>query len=318
MKIVVGGASGLIGKRLVSRLRARGDEVVALVRRGGGDPPWARGARLVEWDGKQVGPWAAEVNGAGAVVNLAGASVSGKRWSESYKAEILASRVDSTRALVEAMRAAAKRPGAFVSASAVGYYGGRGDEPLDESASPGTDFLASVVQAWEKAALTAEALPVRVALVRTGVVLAAEGGALPMMLPPFKAFVGGPIGTGKQWFPWIHIEDEVSLFVWALDHDLRGPVNAAAPGGETMTAFCKALGRVLHRPSWAKVPATALRLAIGEFATVLTEGQHVVPAKATRSGFRFRFDRSEAALADLLARHSGAHEARPGAGSTSA
>jgi uncharacterized protein (TIGR01777 family) len=301
MKIVVGGASGLIGKRLVARLRARGDEVVALVRSGVGDPPWARGARLVEWDGKEDGPWAAEVDGADAVVNLAGASVSGKRWSDSYKAEILGSRVDSTRALVQAIRAAARRPPVFVSASAVGYYGGRGDEPLDESAPPGADFLASVVQAWEAAALTAEALSVRVALIRTGVVLAAEGGALPLMLPPFKAFVGGPLGSGKQWFPWIHIEDEVSLFVFALDHDLRGPVNAAAPGSQPMSSFCKTLGRALHRPSWAKVPAAALRLAVGEFATVLTAGQRAVPAKATRSGFRFRFERSEAALADLLA-----------------
>ncbi|GAC1348110.1 MAG: TIGR01777 family oxidoreductase [Myxococcales bacterium] len=302
MKIVVGGASGLIGKRLVARLAARGDEVVALVRTTAGDPPWARGVRRVAWDGKQSGPWAAELDGAGAVVNLAGASVSGKRWSESYKQEILASRVDSTRALVQAMGAAAQKPRVFVSGSAVGYYGGRGDEPLDESAAPGDGFLAGVVRAWEAEAVAAEALGVRVALLRTGVVLAAEGGALPQMLPPFKAFVGGPVGSGKQWFPWIHVDDEVSLLVWAIDRDLRGPVNAAAPGVETMEAFCKSLGRVLHRPSWAKVPAAALRLAVGEFATVLTEGQRVVPGKAAQSGFRFRFERSEAALADLLAR----------------
>ncbi|GAC1558431.1 MAG: TIGR01777 family oxidoreductase [Myxococcales bacterium] len=302
MKIVVGGASGLIGKRLVARLAARGDEVVALVRTTAGDPPWARGVRRVAWDGKQSGPWAAELDGAGAVVNLAGASVSGKRWSESYKQEILASRVDSTRALVQAMGAAAQKPRVFVSGSAVGYYGGRGDEPLDESAAPGDGFLAGVVRAWEAEAVAAEALGVRVALLRTGVVLAVEGGALPQMLPPFKAFVWVPVGSGKQWFPWIHVDDEVSLLVWAIDRDLRGPVNAAAPGVETMEAFCKSLGRVLHRPSWAKVPAAALRLAVGEFATVLTEGQRVVPGKAAQSGFRFRFERSEAALADLLAR----------------
>lgn len=318
MKIVVGGASGLIGKRLVARLRERGDDVVALVRRGGGDPAWARGARLVEWDGQTQGPWAAEVDGASGVVNLAGASVSGKRWSETYKQEILRSRVDSTRALVEAMRAAKNKPRVFVNGSAVGYYGGRGDEVLDESAAPGADFLASVVKAWEAAALAAEALSVRVVLLRTGVVLAAEGGALPLMLPPFKAFVGGPIGSGKQWLPWIHIEDEVSLLVWAIDHDLRGPVNAAAPGVETMEAFCKALGRVLRRPSWAKVPAAALRIALGEFATVLTEGQRVVPSKAQRSGFRFAFDRSEAALADVLAKRPGTSERGPAGDRTSA
>jgi uncharacterized protein (TIGR01777 family) len=300
MKVVIGGASGLIGRRLVARLRSRGDEVVALVRRRDPAAGWAQGARLEEWDGKSPGPWRRELDGADAVVNLAGASVGGKRWSTAWKKEILDSRIDSTSALVQAMAAAPRKPRAFVSASAVGYYGPRGDEPLDESAPAGGDFLASVCRRWEEEARKAEPLGVRVVLLRSGVVLAKDGGALPQMLPPFQAFVGGPVGDGKQWFPWIHIEDEVSLFAWALDADVAGPLNAAAPGAQTMEQFCKALGRALHRPSWAKVPASALRLLIGEFATVLTSGQRAVPARATQAGFRFRFEGSEAALDDLF------------------
>lgn len=300
MRIVVAGASGLIGKRLVSRLRARGDEVVALVRRAR-PAPWSEGIRLEEWDGRSQGPWAAAVDGAAAVVNLAGASVAGKRWSPAYKDEILRSRLDSTGAVVQAMGAAARKPGVLVNASAVGYYGPRGPEPLDEEAAPGDDFLAQVCRRWEARAREAEALGARVVLVRTGVVLAKEGGALPQFLPPFRAFVGGPLGSGRQWFPWIHLEDEVSLLVWAIDSSsARGPVNGAAPGGQTMGDFCAALGRVLHRPSWAKVPAAALRVLVGEFADVLTTGQHAVPARALQGGFRFRFADSEAALRDLL------------------
>jgi uncharacterized protein (TIGR01777 family) len=300
MKIVIGGASGLIGKRLVARLRARGDEVVVLGRSARSAGSLADGTRFAEWDARSSGAWARELDGADAVVNLAGASVSGKRWSEAYKKEILDSRVDSTRALVGAMAAAAKKPRAFVSASAVGYYGGRGDEAIDESASPGNDFLAFVCKSWEAEAKQAEVQGVRVALIRTGVVLAKEGGALPQMLPPFKAFVGGPVGSGKQWFPWIHIEDEVSVFLWAIDKDLSGPVNAVAPGAQTMAEFCRSLGHVLHRPSWAPVPAAALKVLIGEFATVLTEGQHVVPGKLEQSGFKFQFPQSEAALHNVL------------------
>lgn len=299
MKIVVGGASGLIGKRLVARLRARGDEVVALVRRAQ-PAPWSDGVRLLEWDGKAQGPWVAAVDGADAVVNLSGESVAGKRWSPAYKERILSSRLDSTGALVQAIGAAARKPRVLVNASAVGYYGPRGPEPLDESAAPGSDFLAQVCQRWEERAREAERLGVRVVLLRTGVVLAREGGALPQFLPPFRAFVGGPLGSGEQWFPWIHLEDEVSLIVWALDGDARGPINAAAPGGQTMGEFCAQLGRVLHRPSWAKVPAAALRVLIGEFAEVLTSGQNAVPARAMQGGFRFRFPDSEAALRDLL------------------
>jgi uncharacterized protein (TIGR01777 family) len=232
------------------------------------------------------------------VVNLAGANLSGKRWSSAFKKEIQDSRVLPTRALVEGIRAAGKKSRVLVNASAVGFYGGRGDEPLDESASPGADFLSGVVQAWEAEARKAE---VRSVQVRTGIVLSAHGGALQPMLPPFKAFVGGPIGSGKQWFPWIHLADEVAAIVWAIDHEaLAGPVNLVAPGIITMKEFAHALGSALHRPSAFPVPGAALKLLLGQFAEVVLEGQRAVPKKLLDSGFRFRFTDVDSALQQIF------------------
>lgn len=276
MRVVVAGASGLIGTHLLEALRARGDEPIALPRFG-------------------TAPWSLE--GADAVVNLAGASVAGKRWTPAWKAEIEESRVRSTRAVVEAIARAARKPKVLVNASAVGYYGGRDDELLDEAASPGADFLANVVRQWEAEAQRAS---VRSVQVRTGIVLSKRGGAMEKMLPPFKAFVGGPIGSGKQWFPWIHIADEVGAILWCIDRELTGPVNLVAPGIVTMKDFAKALGRVLHRPAWAPVPAAPLKLLLGEFAGSLLEGQRAVPKKLLDSGFRFRFPDLDAALRDLF------------------
>jgi uncharacterized protein (TIGR01777 family) len=302
MKVVIGGANGLIGKRLVQALRARGDDVVALVRTPG-SASFGEGVTVAQWDGRSLGPWASHVNGAGAVVNLAGASVAAHRWTEAFKREIADTRVDSTRAFVAAIAAAQHRPKVFVSASAVGIYGDRGDALLDESAAPGAGFLAGVCKAWEEEASRAEALGVRVPLIRTGVVLArpSEGGALQQMVIPFKLFAGGPIGSGKQWLPWIHIEDEVAIFLWAIgDARASGPVNAAAPAPATMAAFSKALGHALGRPSWAPVPGFMLKLLVGEFADALLGGQRLVPKLLLDSGFEFRFKICEAALAELL------------------
>ena len=290
-KVIVAGANGLIGNALVRALRARGDEVVPLVRK--------PGAGEAGWDGRTVAP--SVVEGADAVVNLAGANVAGKRWSPEYKQLILESRTLSTRALVEAIRGATRRPRVLLNASAVGYYGGRGDEVLDESAAPGSDFLAGVCQAWEQEARGVESLAVRSVQARTGVVVSRTGGALEKMLPPFKAFVGGPIGSGKQWMPWIHLEDEVAALLYCLDHDsLRGPVNLAAPGTVTMKDFARALGKALHRPSWAPVPAGPLKLLLGEFAEVLTEGQRAVPKKLLDAGFRFKHAEVLEALQDAV------------------
>ena len=276
MRVAIAGGSGLIGTELVGALRARGDEAVALPRFG-------------------TAPWSVE--GADAVVNLAGASVAAKRWTPAYKKEIEDSRVLSTRALVDAIRAAKRKPRVLVNASAVGYYGGRGDEVLDENAAPGSDFLANLSRQWEAEAQRA---PVRAVQVRTGIVLSAKGGALEKMLPPFKAFVGGPIGSGKQWFPWIHVADEVAAILWCIDHEVTGPMNLAAPGIVTMKEFAKALGHALHRPSWAPVPAAPLKILLGEFASALLEGQRAVPKKLLDSGFRFRFEEVNAALRDLF------------------
>ena len=300
MKVVVAGANGLIGKQLVARLRERGDQVVGLVRRPGAASGVAPGASEQAWDGKSSGPWAASLDGADAVVNLAGAPVAGKRWSPAWKKEILDSRIDSSRALIEAMRVAGRKPGVFIAGSAMGFYGFHGGEPLDESAGPGTDFLAGVCQQWEDASRGAEGLGVRTVLLRTGVVLSRDGGALQQMLPPFKAFVGGPIGDGKQWLSWIHIDDEVGIILWALDHGLRGPLNATAPEAATMKDFSKALGAALSRPSWLPVPSFALRAALGEFASMLINGQRVVPKAALDSGYIFRFPALAPALAELL------------------
>jgi uncharacterized protein (TIGR01777 family) len=299
MKIVVAGATGLIGRQLTRRLRERGDEVVALVRRE--LPPWAPGLSQQIWDGSSPGPWTAVIDGADGVVNLAGASIGGKRWSVAYKDQLLNSRLEPTSALVEAMRSSGRRPRVFVSGSAVGYYGFHGDEPLEESSRAGTDFLAQLCDRWETVARGADALGVRTVLLRTGIVLAREGGALQQMLPPFKAFVGGPIGDGKQWLSWIHIDDEVGLILSALDRELRGPLNAAAPEAASMKDFSRAIGAAIGRPSWLPAPAFALRALLGEFASVLTKGQRVVPKAALASGYVFRFPSLAGALADLMA-----------------
>jgi uncharacterized protein (TIGR01777 family) len=277
MKVLVAGASGLIGTRLLAALRARGDEAVALPRFGA--VPWT-------------------VEGVDAVVNLAGASIAGKRWSPAYKKELFDSRVLPTRALVEAIAKASQKPRVLVSGSAVGFYGDGGDAIIDESTGPGKDFLSELAVAWEA---EASKTSIRFVLPRTGIVLSSKGGALEKMLPPFKAFVGGPIGSGKQWLPWIHLQDEVDAILFCLDHQsLQGPVNLAAPGIVNMKDFAKGLGRALHRPSWAPVPAPVLRLAVGEFAEALLGGQRALPKKLESAGFKFRFPTLDAALADLF------------------
>ncbi len=276
MNVIVAGATGLIGTELTKALRARGDQVLALPRYG--SAPW-------------------QVEGFDAVVNLAGENLAARRWTPEFKKQIRGSRVETTRALVEAIGKASRKPRVLVNASAVGFYGGRGDETVDESAAPGSDFLSGVVQAWEAEARKAS---VRSVQIRTGIVLSSKGGALQPMLPPFRAFVGGPIGSGKQWFPWIHLADEVGAILWCLDHDFEGPVNLVAPGIVTMKEFAKALGGALHRPSAFPVPGAALKLLLGEFAEVILEGQRAVPKKLFDKGFRFRFTDVNDALKDLF------------------
>ena len=298
MRVVVTGGTGFVGSKLCESLVAKGHEVVLFTR----DASRSRDQlhpkiRVVSW--APGATWESWVDGAGAIVNLAGANIA-RRWTEAAKRQIVASRVDAAARLCAAIEKAAVKPSVLVNAAAVGYYGPHGDETLDEESPPGAGFLAATCAAWEEAARKAEALGARVALIRTGIVLGPDGGALPKMLPPFRAFAGGPIGSGRQWMSWIHIDDLVALYVFAIQNpEARGPVNGTAPNPVTMKAFAKALGRALHRPSLVPVPAAAVRLLLGEMATVVLDGQRVVPKKAESLGVKFRFTEVEAALRDV-------------------
>ena len=295
MRIAVTGATGFIGRRLIERLLGRGDDVVAITRDADrARPQLPSSVGLVAWG--EVSQAIAEVD---AGIHLAGDPVVG-RWSAEKKERIRSSRVEGTRRFVEALHKSRAR--VLVSASAVGYYGPHGDEELDENSPPGEDFLAQVCQAWEAEAQAFAGVARRAVLIRTGVVLGAGGGALAKMVTPFRAMVGGPVGSGKQWTSWIHLDDLISLYLFALD-DARasGPFNGTAPTPTTMKGLASALGRALHRPSWLPVPAAALRVMFGEGASVLLDGQRVLPRRAQALGLAFRFPELDAALADLFA-----------------
>lgn len=292
MRVAVVGATGLIGQAVVAALAARGDEVVALVRGGRA----VEGAESVTWDGTGPVPAGAFV-GCVAVVNLAGAPI-GRRWNDAVKREILASRVGVTERVVEAL--APGGAAVLVNASATGFYRS-GDREADEAAPPGTGFLADVCRRWEAAAAGAEAKGVRVVLLRTGIVLARDGGALPQMLGPAKFGLGGPIAGGRQWFPWVHIDDAVGLVLRAIDDPgMRGPVNVVAPGIVRQGDFSRALGRATGRPAFMPVPAFAIRAMFGEGAQLVLEGQRVVPRAAVDAGYRFAFPEVDGALAGLV------------------
>jgi uncharacterized protein len=297
MKIVVAGGSGFLGEPLCRQLVARGHEVVVLSR----DPFNVNAGRGRMWDGRMQGPWAHEMDEADAVINLAGENIGEGRWTEERKWRIIESRVRSTRALVEALQDAPPRERAFVSASAVGYYGPRGDEPLDESAPRGEGFLADVVSQWEEAAAAAEPLA-RLVVLRFGVVLAKEGGALGKMLLPFRLGGGGPIGSGRQWMSWVDRDDAIAAVEWAIGNDrARGVYNVTAPGAVTNRDFAKALGKAVHRPAILPAPAFALRIALGEMANeMLLAGQRVVPSALLRDGFTFRYPDLHKSLQNAL------------------
>lgn len=300
MKVTVTGATGLIGSRLVARLLERGDEVTVLSR----DPEWAREAlgdvAAVAWNPTDGAAPTGGLAGRDGVVHLAGENVA-QRWSDPVKERIHMSRELGTRNLVAGLREADPRPRALVSASGVGYYGPRGDERLDERAEPGSDFLAEVVKAWEAEAAAAEKLGLRVVRVRTGVVLDRAGGALAKMLPPFRAGIGGPVAGGRQYMPWIHLDDLVGIYLAALDgDDWSGAVNASAPEPVPNRVFSKALGRALHRPAVAPVPAFALKVLYGEMAEIVTTGQRAIPTRATELGYAFLHPDLDEALAAAL------------------
>ncbi|QEC49608.1 TIGR01777 family protein [Baekduia soli] len=300
MNVTLTGATGLIGTKLVRALRDRGDEVTVLSR----SPERAKeklGVAAVAWDLLTEPAPAEALRGRDAVVHLAGEPVA-QRWNAKVKQAILESRETGTRHLVQGLAAVgAEGPRTLVSSSAVGYYGKRGGETLPESTPAGDDFLARVCVTWEREADAAGPLGVRVVKIRTGVVLDAGGGALKTMLPPFKLGVGGPVAGGRQYLPWIHVDDLVGLYLRALDDDgWQGAYNGSAPTPVTNKDFSRALGRALHRPAVAPVPGAALRLLYGDMAEIVTEGQRAVPDRALAGGFAFAHPNLDEALADTL------------------
>ncbi len=300
MKLAIAGGTGFIGSALCGRLEELGHSIVLISSRPAPVlmPP---NKEWVTWKPGQPGPWEQAVDGVDAVINLAGEPIPAKRWTGAQKEKIRSSRVNTTKALVTAIGKAKKKPNLLINSSAIGYYGPRGDENVVEDTKPGSDFVSRVCIEWEEEAQKAESFGVRVVCLRTGIVLGKGGGALAKMVLPFKLFAGGPLGTGRQWVSWIQLEDEVGLIVHLLQtEDALGPVNATAPGPVTMKELCRALGKALHRPSWAPVPTFALRLLVGEMADVLVTGQRVLPAKAQQMGYTFKYpDLTEALRASV-------------------
>lgn len=303
-KIIITGATGLIGRHLCKALIDLHDDVFVFTRNvenGKKDLPFVK--HFIKWDYNKPDKWIKEIDGAFAIIHLAGANLFGKRWSASYKKEIIESRELTTRSLVHAIAEAKVKPEVFISSSAVGIYGSRGDEELTEESSLGNDFLATVCKAWEYEASKVEQYGVRRVSIRTAIVLDKEEGALPEMMGPYKYYIGGPLGNGKQWYPWIHIRDLVNIYLYALDNDLSGPVNAVAPTCITMNEFSKSLGDVISKPSGFKVPSFVLRIVVGEGAKALLSSMKVSPKILLERGFTFRYALLRPALLQLLQNH---------------
>jgi uncharacterized protein (TIGR01777 family) len=293
---VIAGGSGFLGEPLVKRLVARGDDVAVLSR----NPAKVRAGRGLQWDGRTQGAWSDAVAKADVVINLAGENIADGRWTDARKQQLVSSRLDATGAIVEALRREPSRKRTLINASAIGFYGLHGDETLDESGPRGAGFVAELVDRWEQAARVAEPIA-RLVVLRFGVVLSGEGGALKKMLLPFKLGAGGPIGSGQQWMSWVDRDDVLRLVEWAIDHETtRGVYNVTAPAPVRNRDFTRALGRALHRPAFMPAPAFALRAAFGEMADeVLLGGQRVVPKRAEQEGFTFDVKSVE----DSFARH---------------
>ncbi len=304
MTILVAGGTGFIGDALVRQLLGEGHTVVLLSRRP--QPVKNVERKLVqveEWDGKTIGSWVDRLENVDGIINLAGASIDAKRWTEARKAVLVTSRIESTRALVSGIRLMKKRPAVLVNASAVGFYGDVESGDATESRPAGNDFLASLCRRWEEEAQKAEELSVRVVQLRFGVVLEKGGGALEKMILPFRLFVGGPLGSGSQWFPWVHRDDVIGAIIFSLQNpNISGPVNVSAPNQVTMREFSQALGKTMHRPSWARVPAFVLRIVLGEMGGTVLTGQRAVPRKLEDAGFAFRYPRLDEALRAIVKR----------------
>ena len=295
MKVAISGASGLIGTALRASLTSDGHEVVALTRRASLPP-----LETISWDVDKGRFDASGLEGVDAVIHLAGEPVA-KRWNQARKTAILQSRVRGTKLLVEGLKSLKNPPKLLLSASAVGFYGDGGDTELDEAAPPGEGFLPDVCQEWEKATMEALGLGIRAVCMRTGIVLSTKGGALGKMLLPFRLGVGGPLGSGKQWMPWVHIDDIVGAFRYVMaNDDLVGAVNGTSPNPATNADFSKALGRALHRPAFLPAPAFGLKILFGEMAQILLEGQRALPKKLLFAGYEFKYPDLSDALKDVI------------------
>ena len=301
MKIAIAGATGFVGSRLVPQLQAQGHQVIILTR----SPQQASNrfgqAQIVGYNPLKSGEWQQSISGCDAVINLAGEPIAEKRWTPAHKRSILDSRQLGTQKIVEAIALATIKPQVLINASAIGYYGTSETSKFDETSPAGMDFLAEVCTAWETAAQAVTANGTRVVILRLGIVLGENGGVLGKMLAPFSAFVGGPIGSGNQWFSWIHRDDVVKLIIAALnDTKMQGVYNATAPNPTTMTEFAQTLGTVMNRPSWLPVPNFALEAMLGEGAIVVLQGQQVVPTRTLAQGFNFQYSPLKPALTAIL------------------
>ena len=311
MRVIITGGRGLIGSALASRLTEDGHEVIALSR----TPKYVRSlpknVRVEPWDGRTASGWGRLVDGADAIVNLAGASIAGEgllgvflqRWTSGRKRLILESRLNAGRAVLQAIEAAKKKPGVLVQASAIGYYGAAREEPLAEDDPPGFDFQARVVWDWEQSTSQAEVMGVRRVVIRSGLVMSGKGGLLPVIALPFRLFLASRLGSGKQWFSWVHVADEVGAIRFLVENaNARGAFNVTSPNPITNAQLTVLLRRILRRPPFIPAPAFALRLLLGEKSTLVLAGPRPVPKRLMEMGFAFKFPQAEAALRDLLSK----------------
>lgn len=300
MKILITGGTGFVGTQLTSRFIREGNEVTILTRslKRSGEAP--RGISYLQGDPTQKGSWQEAIENYDAIINLAGASIF-ERWTEEHKRAIRESRITTTRNIVEGMSSDRGKQMTLFSTSAVGYYGFHGDEEITEESPPGTDWLAKVAVEWEGEALKARAKGARVVITRFGIVLGEKGGALGQMIPLFKKFIGGPIGSGKQWFSWVHINDLAEAFVFLMKHpEISGSVNVCAPNPVRNKDLAKALGKALHRPSFMPAPGFMIKRVLGEFGSVILEGQRVIPRRLLENGFVFQYPDIEKALKRIV------------------
>ncbi len=302
MKIIIAGGTGFIGKHLAKYLLGQGHSLIVLSRNPQSQhyPP-NESYRELFWDGHEPEPWSTGCAGADVVINLSGASIADRRWSPKRKQELIDSRVDTTKALLQAITRWKNTPQTFITASGIGFYGDTGSKNVDEQTPAGTGFLGDLSQKWEQAAQEGESLGMRVVQIRFGMVLGLNGGALPKMKLPFQWFVGGPILPGTQYVSWIHIEDLVKMIHWCMNEtSLHGPINGVSPSPVTMKEFCAVLGRTMNRPSLFPVPGFVLKVALGELSDMLTTGQRVIPQRAIESGFTFSYPELSQALDNVF------------------